>query len=290
MLRELLAGDELLVVPGCHDALGARLIEHAGFDAAYMTGFGAAAALLGQPDVGLLSAAEMADNARRISMATALPVIADADTGYGSPLNVMRTLREYEQAGVAAIQLEDQVAPKRCGHMEGKDVVPAAAMAAKIEAAVAARSAVGQDGLVIIARTDARATEGLDAAIDRARRYAGAGADVLFLEALESVDEFEAVADADLGLPLVFNWVEGGRTPGLAAFEVADMGYRVLLLPITALLHATAAARQVLREIRETGTPQSVPTVDPDQPDPFRAFTDLVGLPEVLETQHRYRS
>jgi 2-methylisocitrate lyase-like PEP mutase family enzyme len=282
-LRRLLDGGGLLTVPGCYDGLGARLIEQAGFDACYLTGFGTSASLLGRPDLGLLSATEMVDAARRLVMAASLPVIADADTGYGNPLNVARTVHDYERAGVAALQLEDQVAPKRCGHMEDKQVIPAPDMVAKVRAAVAART---DPDLVVIARTDARAVEGLDAALTRAEAYVEAGADVLFIEALRHVDEFAAAADHGFGVPLVYNWVEGGKTPLLAANEIADLGYQVLLLPISLLLRATGAMRGVLDEIRSAGTP----TPPPDGTDPFATFNQIVGLPEILELQRRFAS
>ncbi|MCP3990899.1 MAG: isocitrate lyase/PEP mutase family protein, partial [Actinomycetia bacterium] len=213
-LRQLLSRDQLLTVPGCYDGLGARLIEQAGFSAAYLTGFGSSASLLGRPDIGLLSATEMVDSARRLVMATSLPIIADADTGYGNPLNVIRTVRDYERAGVGALQLEDQVTPKRCGHMDDKAVIPSQDMVAKIRAAVSART---DPDLVIIARTDARAVEGFDAALARAGSYVEAGADVLFIEALRHPDEFAAAASRGFGVPLVYNWVEGGKTPLLSA-------------------------------------------------------------------------
>ncbi len=278
-LRELLNRNELLTVPGCSDALGATLIEQAGFDASYMTGFGSSATLLGEPDVGLLTGSEMVDNARRIVSATTLPVIADADTGYGNPINVIRTVTEFERAGVAAIQLEDQVAPKRCGHMTDKQVIPAGEMTAKLRAAVEARSE-----MLIIARTDARAPEGLQAAIRRAHAYVEAGADVLFVEALESVDEFATVGAESFGVPLVFNWVEGGRSPALSADQVAELGYRVLLFPISLLLAATAAMQATLAHFGAGSTP----AVDPVD-DPFTAFTNTIGLPRVLDIQHRFQ-
>lgn len=278
-LRELLNRGGLLTVPGCSDALGARLIEQARFEAAYMTGFGSSATLLGQPDVGLLSGAEMVDNARRIAAATTLPLIADADTGYGNPVNVIRTVNDFERAGVAAIQLEDQVAPKRCGHMADKHVVPQAEMVAKLRAAVEARGE-----MLIIARTDARAPEGLGSAIERGHAYVDAGADLLFVEALESHDECAAIASEGFGVPLVFNWVEGGRSPALTAAVVAELGYSVLLLPISLLLAATEAMRATLARIRTDG----VPTVDAST-DPFSEFTDMIGLAEVLDLQRRYR-
>src|SRR6187455_108569 len=175
-----------LIAPGCYDALSARLVEQAGFDAVYMTGFGTTASLIGRPDIGLLSGAEMVDNARRIVSAVDVPVIADADTGYGNAINVVRTVQLYEQAGVAGIQLEDQVMPKKCGHMSGKALIGADEMVGKLQAAVAART---DPDLVIIARTDAVAVQGLDAAIQRARAFAEAGADLLFVEAPTSEED-----------------------------------------------------------------------------------------------------
>ena len=189
-LRALLAGPEPIVAPGAYDCLSARLIEAAGFPAVYMTGFGTAASYLGRPDVGLLGMSEMVDQARRIVQAVHVPVIADADTGYGNPINVIRTVKAYEDAGVAALHLEDQVSPKRCGHMAGKQVISPAEMTAKIQAAAAGRRS---EDFTIIARTDARAVEGLDAAVARARRYREAGADVIFVEAPESEGDRKSV-------------------------------------------------------------------------------------------------
>lgn len=209
-LRELFEAGEMVLAPGCYDALGARLVEEAGFPAAYMTGFGSAASRLGRPNVGLMSLPEMVDNAHRIAEAVQIPVIADADTGYGNSINVIRTVREYEAAGVAAIHIEDQVMPKKCGHMDGKMVVPADEMAAKVAAAVAARRS---PDFLIIARTDARSVEGLDGALERARRYREAGADALFVEAPQSVQEIETIARTFPDVPLLFNYAEGGKTP-----------------------------------------------------------------------------
>ena len=277
-LRELLDRDELLTVPGCSDALGATLIEQAGFDAAYMTGFGTSATLIGQPDVGLLTGSEMVDNAHRIAGATTLPLIADADTGYGNPVNVMRTVTEFERAGVAAIQLEDQVSPKRCGHMSDKQVIPTGEMVAKLGAAIETRRE-----MLIIARTDARAPEGLAAAIARAHAYVDAGADVLFVEALETVDELATVAAEQFGVPLVFNWVEGGRSPALQPEQIAEFGYRVLLFPISLLLAATTAMQATLASLRSGATPE-IDSVD----DPFTSFTNTIGLPRLLAAQRRF--
>jgi carboxyvinyl-carboxyphosphonate phosphorylmutase len=280
-LRELLATPDLIVAPGAYDCLSARLIEAAGFPAVYMTGFGTAAAYLGRPDVGLLGMSEMADNARRIVQAVDLPVIADADTGYGNAINVIRTVQAYESAGVAALHIEDQIAPKRCGHMEGKQLVPAAEMIDKIRAAVAARSS---PDLVVIARTDARAVEGLDAALDRARRYRDAGADLLFVEAPESESDVERVADALRDVPLLFNWAEGGKTPPMPLPRLRELGFRIVIFPIGALLVAARAIRDLMQTLAEHGTP----ALAADRMVPFRDFTSFLGLAEVRVLEQRF--
>ncbi len=271
----------MVLAPGCFDALGARLIAEAGFPSAYMTGFGTAAARLGQPDVGLLTMTEMVDNARRIAGAVAIPVIADADTGYGNPINVIRTVQEYETAGVAAIHIEDQVMPKKCGHMDGKHVIDALEMAAKVRAAVEARSS---DEFLIIARTDARAVEGLAAALERARRYRDAGADVLFVEAPQSIAEIEAIAAALPDVPLLFNYAEGGKTPPVTHAQLREFGFKLVIFPIGLLLAATAAMRTLLQRIRADGSPIDVlPTLMP-----FGEFLNFIGLPEVGELEQRF--
>ena len=280
-LRELLAGADPVLAPGAYDALSARLVAEAGFPAVYMTGFGAAASLLGRPDVGLLTMSEMVDQARRMVDAVAVPVIADADTGYGNPLNVLRTVRAYEQAGVAALHLEDQVTPKRCGHLAGKQVVPVEDMEAKVRAAVAGRR---DPDLVLIARTDARALEGVDAAVVRARRYHEAGADALFVEAPETEAEVEAVARGLEGIPLLFNWAEGGRTPPLSLERLRHLGFRIVIFPVSTLLAATRALREVLQAVRQAGTP--APAMD--RLVPFGDFLDFIGLPEVGELESRF--
>jgi 2-methylisocitrate lyase-like PEP mutase family enzyme len=280
-LRELLAGEDPVVAPGAYDALSARLVEAAGFPAVYMTGFGVTASLIGRPDVGLLTMTEMVQAARRICSAVGVPVIADADTGYGNALNVIRTVKEYEAAGVAGIHLEDQVAPKRCGHMDGKPVIPADTMVDRVRAAVAAR---GDDDFVLIARTDARAVEGVEAAVERARRYRDAGADVLFVEALQSEAEIEAVAGALAGVPLLFNWAEGGKTPPTSLARLRELGFKLVICPISTVLAATRAIREVLARIAEDGTPISAVQDLPS----FGQFVDLVGLPEVEDLGRRF--
>ena len=271
----------MVLAPGCYDALGARLVEEAGFPAAYMTGFGSAASRLGRPDVGLMTLPEMVDNARRIAQAVDIPVIADADTGYGNSINVIRTVHEYESAGVTAIHLEDQVMPKKCGHMDGKEVVPVGEMAAKVAAAVAARRS---PEFLIIARTDARAVEGLDAALQRARVYHEAGADALFVEAPQSEAEIEAVARAFPDVPLLFNYAEGGKTPAVTHSFLRDLGFRLVIFPLTILLAATEAIRSSLRRIKADGTPiELVPSMLP-----FGDFLDFIGLAEIRELEQRF--
>jgi 2-methylisocitrate lyase-like PEP mutase family enzyme len=270
-----------LIAPGAYDALSARLIEQAGFDAVYMTGFGTTASLIGRPDVGLLTGAEMVDNARRIVSAVDVPVIADADTGYGNALNVLRTVQLYEQAGVAGIQLEDQVAPKKCGHMSGKAVIETGEMVGKIRAAVAARQ---DPDLVVIARTDAVAVTGVADAVARGRAYAEAGADLLFVEAPTSEADIQAVATELRGVaPLVFNWAEGGKTPPLPLARITELGFALVIYPIGTLLAATAGIRSLLATLKADGVPSlsGLPTFD--------GFTDLVGLPEVQQLEQRFR-
>jgi 2,3-dimethylmalate lyase len=280
-LRALLDSGRTIVAPGAFDPLSARLVEEAGFPAVYMTGFGTSAALLGRPDVGLLTMTEMAGNAGRIAACVDVPVIADADTGYGNPLNVIRTVGAYEAAGVAGMHIEDQVAPKRCGHLEGKQVIPAEEMAEKIRAAVEART---QPEFVIIARTDARAVEGLERSLRRARMYRQAGADVLFIEALTSEAEAEEAVRAFPGVPLLFNWAEGGKTPPISLDRLTELGYRIVIFPISTLLAATGAMRRVLREIARAGTPAAAMHELPT----FAEFVDFIGLPQVRDAEQRY--
>jgi carboxyvinyl-carboxyphosphonate phosphorylmutase len=280
-LRERFAAGEMVLAPGCYDALGARLIEEAGFSAAYMTGFGSAASRLGRPDVGLMSMTEMVDNARRIVEAVDIPVVADADTGYGNSINVIRTVREYEAAGVAAIHLEDQVMPKKCGHMEGKQLVGVHEMGAKIAAAVAARRS---PDFLIIARTDARAVEGLDRALARARRYREAGADVLFVEAPQSIEEVDAVAAAFPDVPLLFNYAEGGKTPAVTHDFLRELGFALVIFPLTLLLSATGAMRAALARVKADGTPLELLPSLPG----FDEFLELVGIEEIRELEQRF--
>lgn len=282
-LRELLEQPRVVLAPGVYDALGARLVEEAEFSAVYMTGFGTSAGLAGIPDVGLLTMTEMVDNARRIAQVVDIPLIADADNGYGNPINVIRAIQSYEAGGAAGVHVEDQVAPKKCGHMEGKQVIPAEEMCQKVRAATEARE---DPDFVIIARTDARAVEGLERAVQRAKLYRKAGADVLFIEAMQSEEEAEFVADAFPDVPLLFNWAEGGKTPPLELARIEELGFRIVIFPIGTLLAATRGMRDVLAHIREHGTPSGVLEQLPS----FDEFLDFVGLPEVRKLEQRFAS
>jgi 2-methylisocitrate lyase-like PEP mutase family enzyme len=278
-LRELMARPGALMAPGVADALNARLVRKHGFDAIYMTGAGTAATRLGMPDVGLLTMTEMIDNAQRIADSSGLPLIADADNGYGGVLNVRRTIQGFERAGVAGVHLEDQEFPKRCGHLAGKQLVPADEMVSKIRAAVDART---DPDFVIIARTDAIAVEGFDAAIERAQRYREAGADALFVEA-PSAEQLPALAPR-LDFPLVYNMAASGKTPFLGRSEIENLGFKIIIYPNWMVLAAIRAASQVLTTLRETG---SIASVAPEVAS-FREFFDLMGMPEVQELEARY--
>lgn len=281
-LRELLAGPDLLVAPGAYDALSARLIAQAGFPLVYMTGFGTSASVLGQPDVGLLTMSEMVSRAAALaSVVGDRPLIADADTGYGNPINVRRTIHEYERAGVAGVHIEDQIWPKKCGHMEGKQVIPMDEMVQKVRAAVEARQ---DPDFVIIARTDANAVYGLEDAIARGGAYREAGADVLFIEAPRSLAELRAIAGAFSDVPLLFNWAESGKTPPLPLKEISALGYKLVLFPVSLLFAATHAMLSLLELLKQGETSSSFAS----NMVTFSQFTDLVGLPEIAEMERRY--
>ena len=279
-LRRLLAGPEFLVVPGVADSLNARLVAEEEFKAIYMTGAGTTAVRLGMPDVGLLTMDEMVDNASRIAEASGLPLIADADTGYGGPLNVMRTTRAYERAGVAGVHIADQQLPKRCGHLAGKTLVPAGEMAAKIRAAVDARE---DPDFVLIARTDAIAVEGFEAAIERGKLYADAGADVIFVEAPRTREQLAAIPPA-FGVPALLNIGASGKTPMLDAEEAKELGFRLAIYPNFLILAAIPAVRRALRELKEKGTPAALLNDIAG----FTELFDIVGMAEVQELEERY--
>ncbi|MCW3063295.1 MAG: 2,3-dimethylmalate lyase [Solirubrobacterales bacterium] len=277
-LRELLAGDELIVAPGIFDGISAALVGKLAFPAAYMTGAGVSASGWGLPDIGLLTLTEMVERARVLAGLLDVPLIADADTGYGSPINVVRTVREYEAAGVAAIQLEDQTFPKRCGHLTGKDVVDADRFAVALEAALDARR---DPDTVVVARTDALAPHGIDEAIARAQRYVRLGADVIFVEAPTSVEQIERIG-AEVEAPLLLNIVPGGRTPEIAPDRLRELGFRVAIHPGAVLGPVANAAIEALSALARTA-PISA-TSDP------AGFFDLFGLNDWNELGERYRA
>ena len=269
-LKARLAGDSALLAPGIYDALSAALAEEAGFEAAYLSGASIAYTLLGRPDIGLVSMTEVADVMARIRERVALPVIIDADTGFGNALNTERTVRVFERAGASVIQLEDQSFPKRCGHLKDKSLISAQEMAGKIKAAVDAR-----DRALIMARTDAIAVEGFEAAVERAERYLEAGADILFIEAPESRAQMDAICARFAGrAPLLANMVEGGKTPLASTAELSAIGYRIVIFPGGLVRALSFAARDYFASLKQHGTTE-----------PFRnRMFDFQGLNAMLGT------
>jgi 2,3-dimethylmalate lyase len=279
-LRKRLAQKSLLVAPGVHDLVSVRLAATFGFDALYMTGFGAVASYLGLPDAGLATYTDMVGRVKAMAAMAGAPLIADGDTGYGGLLNVRHTVRGYEEAGASAIQLEDQEFPKKCGHTPGRKVIPMEDMVRKIRVAVEARSSAD---FLVIARTDARTVLGLDEALRRGEAYAKAGADVLFIESPESVEEMRRIGQA-FHQPLVANMVEKGRTPVLSRSDLESIGYRVAIFPVSALLAAVKAMSGVYAHIRATGssTGVGVPLED------FSELTRLMGFSEIWDFEKRH--
>lgn len=279
-LRALLASKAIVVAPGAYDALTARLVERAGFPAVYLSGAGVSYTHLARPDLGLVTLDEMVARASAITAAVGIPVIADGDTGFGNALNVQRTVRAYEAAGLAGIQLEDQTFPKRCGHLEGKDVIGTEEMAGKIRAAVDARQ---DERFVIIARTDAIATHGLAEALDRLRRYAEAGADVLFADGPTTLEELRAIPPA-LPRPAMANMVEGGRTPMLPTAELAKLGYRLVIFPNSLVRLFAHQGAALLEGLRASGSTEEAR----DRMLSFEELNALLGTPELLDAGRRY--
>jgi carboxyvinyl-carboxyphosphonate phosphorylmutase len=280
-LREQLEDrNKIIILPGVFDALSARIAEHVGFEAMFQTGYGSSAALLGMPDFGFLHAGETVENARRIIRAVNVPVLVDADTGYGNPLNVWRLVQDLEALGSAGIFLEDQIWPKRCGHMVGKEVIPKDDYLPKLKAAVEARKS---KDFIIVARTDARAPLGIDEAIQRGKAYKKAGADVIFVEAPRTIEELKKVAD-EIDAPLVANMIEDGVTPNLTGQELLNLGYRIAVWPLSGLYSATYAMRQVFTELRKTSytkdTRKTMVT--------FKDFNKFVDLQKYMDLEKRY--
>lgn len=278
--KEMVMAEDILVAPGAYDAVSAKLIEQAGGDVVYMSGSSVSTTTHGYPDVGLTTLTEMTTRAKEMATAVDIPVFCDADTGYGNPINVRRTVEEYEVAGAAGIHLEDQVFPKRCGHFEGKDVIPSDEMEQKLRAAVDSRT---DDDFVIIARTDARTVEGFDAAIERSNAYIEAGADVIFFEAPESRDEVAAAAE-QIDAPLLANMTEGGKTPMLGADELEELGFDIVIFPATGFKAMLKTLQEVYGEIVETGTQVDIM----DQLVTWEGRNEVTGLAEIMELEDRY--
>jgi methylisocitrate lyase len=278
-IRDLVARDTVLM-PGVYDALTARIAARVGFDVTFVSGYSVSAARLGEPDFGFLTESEMAEATRAITRVSTAPVIVDADTGYGNAVNVMRTVRDFQDAGAAGIFLEDQVWPKKCGHFQGKQVIPAAEHAAKIRAAVDAR---GERDLFVVARTDARQPLGLEAAIERCLEYRDAGADALFVEAPQSVEELERIAAA-LPPPLVANMIERGVTPHLDRGALRELGFGLIVCPLAALYAAAKAVTDVLAELKSAETTAAMY----DRMLAFDEFGELVGLGQRYADEARY--
>ena len=278
--RQLLREPGIIMAPGAYDCITAKLIETAGFPAVYMTGAGTSVARLGYPDLSLATMTEMLDNAGSIADAVDVPVIADADTGYGGVLNVRRTVRQYERSGVAALHIEDQDFPKRCGHLDDKRVIPVSDMVQKILAAVDART---DDDFTIIVRTDALAVTGWDDSMRRCEEYVKAGADVLFVEALRTPEEVERAGRA-LDVPLLYNYVETGKSPLLPAAELERLGFKIVIFPASALLSVVQAVRQLLAELKDKGTTAHLVENMTSLQDCFEA----VGLSEMLADDARF--
>ena len=281
-LRHLVAREETLVLPGVYDALTAKIAAEAGFEALVMGGYSIAATRLGQPDVGYLGMMEMAQAVKTITDAVDLPLFADGDTGYGNALSVRRTVREYEQAGAAAIIFEDQVWPKRCGHMQGKAVIPVEEHVQKIKAAVDARS---DDDVMIVARTDARAVLGLEAAIERGHSYLAAGADALFIEAPQNESEMALIGREFPQAVLLANMIEGGKTPILTPEKLQKMGFKIVFWPCTLLYTVLHNVSQVLKTLRETGTTELYSSQMAD----FMAFNEFIGFKKYSEMEKQYQ-
>ena len=279
-LRALLAGEQIVVAPGAYDALTARLVERAGFDAVYLSGAGVAYTHLARPDVGLVTLDEMVARAGAITAAVDIPVLADGDTGFGNAINVQRTVRSFERAGLAGIQLEDQTFPKRCGHLDGKEVIGAEEMAGKIRAAADARQ---DPSFVIVARTDALATHGLDEALRRLRLYAEAGADVLFADGPTTIADLAAIPPA-LPRPAMANMVEGGRTPALPAAELRRLGYRLVIFPNSLVRLFARQGAALLARLRADGTTSGAS----GEMLSFDELNALLGTAEVLASGRRY--
>jgi carboxyvinyl-carboxyphosphonate phosphorylmutase len=280
-LKELLQRDQILVVPASYDMVSAKLIERAGFEAVYLSGYGHAASHLGLPDAGLISFSEMLERLHNLVRSVQIPVLADADTGFGGAINVRRTVQEYEWAGAQAIQIEDQEFPKKCGHTAGKRLVKAEEMTKKIEAARASRRS---DNFLVIARTDAISVAGIDEAIRRGRLYQSAGADIIFIESPATVEQIRRIANS-FQKPLMLNQIEGGQTPTLPVRELQALGYKIAAYALTALMASVRAMQRTLKSLqREGSTHQYLNDIAT-----FEELDELFGFPEVRTWEKRFQ-
>ncbi len=270
-----------LVIPGVYDAIGAKIAQKAGFEAMFQTGYGTSATLFGMPDYGFIGSTETIENARRICRAVSVPVIVDSDTGYGNALSVWKLVNELESAGAAGIFLEDQRWPKRCGHMSGKEVIEKEEYAEKLQAALDARKS---KDFIIVARTDARATRGLDDAIERGKYYRKIGADVIFVEAPRSIDEMKKIGKS-INAPLVANMIEGGATAVIPSATLHKMGFRIILYPLSVLFANAFASIQILKELKKSGTTAKLKKNVVN----FDEFNDLVDLAKFRNLENRYK-
>src|SRR6059058_4519621 len=282
VFKQFLKRDKLLVAPGCFDGLSARLVEEAGFEAAYFSG-GAVARSMGLPDIGLVTMSEVIERAAQVVSAVKIPVIADADTGYGNAINLVRTVREYERVGVTAIHIEDQITPKRCGHLDGKEVISLPEMIKKLEAALASRA---DPDFCIIARTDARGVHGLDDAINRARAFARLGVDAVFVEAPQSESELEEIPRALPSVPLLVNVFKGGKTPMLPVERLEKMGYRIAIYPSETQRAGIYAMRQALSLLKRKGTTEAMD----EALTTFKQRDTIVGLDDWQELERKFLS
>lgn len=281
LLRQKISNpNEFIVLPGVFDALSARITEVTGFDAIFQTGYGSAATVLGMPDYGFLNAGETMDNAQKIIRAVDIPVIVDIDTGYGNPLTVWRIVKDLELMGASGVFLEDQIWPKRCGHMAGKEIIPVDEYLLKLTAAVEARD---DNDFIVVARTDARATSGLDEAIERGREYFKSGADVVFVEAPRSIAELKEIG-SKIDAPLVANMIEGGITPTLTASELRDLGFRIGVFPLSGLFASAFAMKQVYEELHRSGSTSK----EKEKMITFEEFNKLVNLQKYIDLERKY--
>lgn len=282
-IRERLAdANDIIILPGVYDALTAKIAEDVGFETAFQTGYGTSASLLGMPDFGFLNAGETLENAKRIIYSVNIPILVDIDTGYGNPLNVWKIVKDLERIGAKGIFLEDQVWPKRCGHMAGKTVIPKEEYILKLQAAIDARE---DSEFIIVARTDSLAQFGIEEAIERGKEYKRIGADVIFIEAPKTIDQMELIAK-EIKAPLLANMIEEGITPNLTANQLKKMGFKMVVFPLSALYSATFAIKQTLQTLKKTGTTKELK----NKMITFQEFNDLVNLSAYNKLEKKYSS